>query len=337
MRINQRYWGKIDGKEVHLFDIVSGNTRLSVSDYGALWQAFVIDDTDFVLGYDTPEEYRQNQTYFGAMIGPIADRMAHGRCILNGQTVQLEKDAGPDSMHSSNIGFHRRVWRAETLQDGVRFSSVYQNEGLPGNIRISLCYRLPSENCVRLEYAAEGDTETALSFTNHSYFNLDGGKNDCLNHILHIYAAEYAETERETDPIVSGRLLSVSGTPMDFRNGAALGEVIGRTDFHEIRTGGGIDHFFRVNGEGMRPHAAIESARWKLECRSDAPGVLVYTANGLENGIGKGGVPYGRNYAVCLETERFPNAVNIDGLRESVLLNPGETYRSATEFHFIRK
>lgn len=337
MKIDRRFWGKIDGREVHLYDIVSGNARLSVSDYGALWQAFVIGDTDFVLGYDTPEEYRQNQTFFGAMIGPIADRLAEGRCILNGKTVQLEKNAGPDSMHSSNIGFHGRIWQAETLSDGVRFSSLYQNEGLPGNIRISLAYRLLNESCVRLEYAAEGDAETALSFTNHSYFNLHGGKKDCLDHKISVFADRYAETERETDPIVTGRSLDVSGTPMDLRCGAVLGEVLRKTDFPEIRTGCGVDHFFCVNGQGMRPHATLETDEWKLECRSDAPGVLVYTANGLESGVGKGGVPYGKNGAVCLETERFPNAVNIDALRKTVLLNVGETYRSATEFCFVCK
>lgn len=333
MQINQRNWGE----NAHLYDIVSGKTRLSVSNLGALWQAFVIDDTDFVLGYDTPEEYEQNQTFFGAMIGPIADRMADGRCILNGQIVQLEQNAGPDSMHSSNIGFHKRIWQAETLMDGVRFSTIYQNEALPGNIRISLAYRLLNERCVRLEYAAETDTETALSFTNHSYFNLHGGKRDCLDHRISVFADRYAETLRDVEPIVSGKLVNVAGTPMDLQNGALLGDVLRQTDFRELRTAGGVDHFFMVNGQGMRPHAMLETDQWKLECRSDAPGILVYSANGLENGIGKGGVPHGKNYAVCLETERFPNAVNIESLRKTVILSPGETYRSATEFCFAEK
>ena len=326
MQIKERLWGETDGQKLYLYDILQGNTRLSVSNFGALWQAFVIDNTDFVLGYDTPEEYRENMTFFGAMIGPIADRLADGKCVLNGKCVQLEKNAGPDSMHSSNIGFHNRVLNAEILENGVRFSTVYANEGLPGNIFIDLFYRLMDENTVRIEYAAESDAETALSFTNH-----------CRNHKITVHADYYAETMREVEPIVTGKALKVDGTPLDLRSGAILGDVLKRDDFHEIRTAGGIDHFFIVRGEGMRPHAEIDAGEWKLECRSDAPGVLVYTANGLEAGTGKNGMKHGKNYAVCLETERYPNAVNMDGLRESVLLRPGEKYCSETEFKFIRR
>ena len=336
MQIKKRLWGEMDGKNVYIYDIVSGDTRMSVSDFGALWHSFVIGNRDFVLGYDTPQEYRENMTFFGAMIGPIADRLAEGKCVLGGKDVQLQKNAGPDSMHSSDIGFHNRIWDAEMLEDGVSFHSVYADDGLPGNIAIRLSYRLTDENTVRIEYAAETDSETALSFTNHSYFNLSGGEKHCRDHKITVHADYYAETMRDEEPIVTGRMLKAEGTPMDLRGGAVLSDVLAQSDFPEIRTGGGVDHFFIVNGEGMRPHAEIEGDGWKLECKSDAPGVLVYTANGLEEGIGKNGLPHGKNYAICLETERFPNAVNIDGLRDGVLLLPGEKYRSATEFKFIK-
>lgn len=337
MQICKRPWGKIRGREVHLFDVTMGDTRLSVSDFGALWQAFVIGEQDFVLGYDTPQEYAQKLSFYGAMIGPIADRMAEGRCVVNGQSVQLEKNAGPDSMHSSNIGFHHRIWDAEELSDGVRFFTVYKNEGLPGRICISLSYRLMDAGCVRLEYAASSDTETTLNFTNHSFFNLHGGKASCADHRISVYADRYAETTRETDPIVTGRALPVYNTPMDLRKGAVLGDVLAHREFSEIRTGDGLDHFFVVDGEGMRPHAVLETNAWRLECASDAPGVLVYSGNGIDADVGKGGAIYGKNYAVCLETECFPNAVNLKSLRKDALFAPGERYATATEFRLIKK
>ena len=112
--------------------------------------------------------------------------------------------------------------------------------------------------------------------------------------------------------------------------------MLAQNDFSEIRTGGGIDHYFPIDGAGMRTHALLisEADGLKLTCRSDAPGVLVYSANGLEAEKGKGGCIYGRNWAICLETERFPNAVNQPHLRPQVLLQPGEIYTSATEFVF---
>jgi aldose 1-epimerase len=126
---------------------------------------------------------------------------------------------------------------------------------------------------------------------------------------------------------------------MDFRAGKRLGDALACTDFHEIWTGGGVDHFFLVDGKGMREHAAIESkaSGIALSCWSDAPGVLVYTGNGLEAEKGKGGSVYGKNFAVCLETERFPNGVNLPHWRDQVMQPANMPYESATEFVFAVK
>ena len=72
-------------------------------------------------------------------------------------------------------------------------------------------------------------------------------------------------------------------------------------------------------------------------CRSDAPGVLVYTGNGLEAERGKDGKTYGKNWAICLETERFPNAVNLPDWRRQAILPAKTPYLSVTEFVFTTK
>lgn len=47
-----------------------------------------------------------------------------------------------------------------------------------------------------------------------------------------------------------------------------------------------------------------------LEVYTDQPGVQLYTGNGLDGNIGKGGLHYKKYGAVCLETENYPNAIN---------------------------
>ena len=344
MMMKKRLWGECEGKQIYLFELDDGcGMRARVSNYGGVLQALWVRDAggramDVVLGYDTLEEYRNDTTLFGAMIGPIADRLDGGHCVLGGHEVQLPLNAGPDSMHSGPCGFHNCVWEWEALADGICFYHRFApgEIGFPGNMDVYLRYRLCAPNVLRLEYAAECDCETALSFTNHSYFNLDGGANHCRGQRLTVYADRYAETERDSDPICTGRALPVEGTPFDFRGGKALEDALCKTDFSEIRTGGGVDHYFLVGGADMRTHARLESAESGLclECASDAPGILIYTGNGLEAEPGKGGAIYRKNWAVCLETGRFPNAVNFPELREQVLLRPGERYESATEFRF---
>ena len=345
IRKTKRLWGKLGGKDIWLFSLENSNLRASVSNLGGVLQSLNIQDRngsalDVVLGYDTPDEYYRDDCFFGAMIGPIADRMAGGRCVLDGQSVSLTCNAGPDSMHSGPEGFHRQVWDWASLPDGIAFTRDFGEGalGFPGRLRARLSYRLTAGDTLRLEYSAQCDRETAVSFTNHTYFNLAGSLTDCRRHRLTVYAQNYAETEREADPIVTGRLLPVEGTPLDFRTGRFVGDAVDRTAFAEIRSAGGVDHYFAVEGEGFRPMAALDNPEngVKLLCRSDAPGLLVYTGNGLKAVRGKNGTVYARNGGVCLETGRFPNAVNLPERREAVLIRPGEIYETATEFVFAR-
>jgi len=345
LRISKQQWGIFEEKQVYLFEIDNGGICARVSNYGGLIQSLLVrnaagEKLDVVLGYDTLQEYIQSDTFFGALVGPIADRLAEGRCILNGETVQFPLNAGPDSMHSADFGFHCRVWDWELLPDGVALKKSFASgeAGLPGSLQVRVCYRLIGD-ALRLEYAAHSDCEAALSFTNHSYFTLNGGKDHCRNHMLRLYADRYAETRREKDPICTGRSLPVEATPLDLRGACRIGDVLMRKDFDEIRTAGGIDHYFPVAGDGLRDHACLTCPENGLSmlCRSTAPGVLVYTANGLESEAGKGGAVYGANWAVCLETESFPNAVNHPSLRADVVLQPGESYASVTEYVFARK
>ena len=344
LRISQKHWGMSGEKPVYLFELDNGcGLRACISNYGGVLQSLMVQNRrgewlDVVLGYDTLTQYMQSDTFFGAMVGPIADRLAEGKCCVGGKTAQFPLNAGPDSMHCSDYGFHCRVWDWEALADGIALSGSFApgELGLPGGLQVRLCYRLLN-NALRLEYEAVSNCETALSLTNHSYFTLNGGVGSCSDHVLRLFADTYAETRRERDPICTGRTLSVENTPFDLRQGCRLEAVIACHEFDEIRTGGGIDHFFPVRGQGMRNHALLHCAESGLGmlCRSTAPGLLVYSANGLRSEMGKRGAVYEKNWAVCMETECFPNAVNFPEHRADVLLQPGERYASATEFCFM--
>lgn len=337
MQITKRHWGTIGHRDIDLFELDNGaGIRARISSYGGVIQSLIVPDrhgnpTDVVLGYDTLPEYLRGEQFFGACIGPIADRMAGGKCTLNGREIQLARNSGPDCMHSGANGFHALIWDAEITEDGISLRRDIPEFDLNMEIRFRL-----HKTGLRLEYAAQSDRESAISPTNHSYFNLGGAKTDVYGDLICVYADRYAETERAVDPIATGRTIDVTGTPMDLRCETAIGGVLAHTEYREIETGGGVDHFFLVNGEGMRPMADVYCPATKIamRCTSDMPGVLVYTGNGLTCEPGKGGAIYRKNWAVCLETECFPNAVNLPAHRADVLLTPGERFTSATEYTF---
>jgi aldose 1-epimerase len=43
--------------------------------------------------------------------------------------------------------------------------------------------------------------------------------------------------------------------------------------------------------------------------------------------VGKGETPYVQYAALCLETQKFANSINVPAWREEVILSAGQTYR----------
>ena len=345
VNVRKRLWGNVNSEAVYLFCLEDeSGMSISVSNYGCILQSWQIQKQnkrirDIVLGYESLREYINSNTYFGAAIGPISDRIANGHCRIGDKSIQFPVNAGPDCIHSGSNGFHSRIWDWEILRNGIAFSYCFSPEEspLPGRLKVIIRYFLKPSNTLHIEYEAICNKNTYFSMTNHSYFTLNGGVSHCRDQILTVHADCYAQTERETEPVCTGRTLPVQDTPFDLRSGRKIGDILENHFFSEIRSAGGLDHYFPIKGEGMREHARLYSKEDSLAllCNSDMPGLLVYTANGLETGRGKNGCIYGKNYAVCMETECFPNAVNFPNHRRQVFQPATERFRSCTEFQAL--
>ena len=122
---------------------------------------------------------------------------------------------------------------------------------------------------------------------------------------------------------------AVAGTPFDFTTGKSFGK-----DMNAVVVKGnppGYDNNFVVDGD---PHALRPVARVKdpksgrvLTLEADQPGVQLYAGIFLDGTIqGKGHV-YNRYDAFCLETQKFPNSIDVPAWKDEVILKPGQTYR----------
>jgi aldose 1-epimerase len=296
---------------------------------------------DVVLGFDNLEGYLGQHPFFGGTIGRYANRIAKGKFTLDGKEYQLALNNGPNSLHGGQLGFNRRVWKAEALQEkngaAVRFSYLSKDgeENYPGNLRVNVTYTLTNTNELKIEYSADTDKDTVLNLTNHSYFNLSGtDTGTILKYILYLNADKYTPVDSTLIP--TGAIDSVVGTPLDFLKPTAIGARIA-----ELKEIGGYDHNFVLNGKAgtMRLAAKVtdpESGR-EMEVLTTQPGIQFYSSIGLNGSIkGKGGVAYEKYGAICLETQHFPDSPNHPDF-PSTELKPGQHFRSETIYKFSAK
>ncbi len=349
LSITQQAFGRTaDGESVDLYTLTNANgCEVKITNYGGILVALRVPDRkgkidDVVLGYDTLEEYLKDHPYFGALIGRYGNRIAGGTFHLDGVTVTLATNNGPNHLHGGLKGFDKVVWQAEMVegQDRVALSLSYLSkdgeEGYPGNLSVKVTYSLTRDNELEIDYWATTDQPTVVNLTHHSYFNLAGaGTGDILGHEIAIRGDRFLAIGAGLIP--TGELRSVQGTPMDFTTPAIIGARIDGDD-EQLRLGGGYDHTWVLNSPDRSPAWAARvyepTTGRVMEVFTTEPGLQFYTGNFLDGTLrGKGGRTYEHRYGFCLETQHFPDSPNHDHF-PSTVLEPGQTYRHTTIYKF---
>lgn len=338
-----------DGEQVHLFTLTNANgVRARIMNYGAIVVSLEVPDKsgklgDVVLGFDSLDGYLGEHPYFGAIVGRYGNRIAKGRFTLDSKTYSLAVNNGPNALHGGVRGFDKRVWRASSFSGGrgsgvkLTYVSPDGEEGYPGTLTAEVVYTLTNRDALRIDYSVWTDAPTVHNITNHSYFNLkDAGASPILDHEIMIRSAHLTPVDATLIP--TGELMPVEGTPFDFRTPHRIGERIDADD-EQIRFGGGYDHNYaleRRTGGGLEHVVTVHEPTTGrvMEVRTTQPGVQFYTGNFLDGTLtGKGGTVYEKRHGFCLETQRYPDSPNQEAF-PSVVLRPGETFRSTTEYRF---
>jgi aldose 1-epimerase len=339
-------YGKLaDGTEITLYTLKnSQGMTATVMTYGAILVDLKVADrkgefADVNLGFDRLVSYVKGNPLFGSVVGRYANRIANAQFTLNGKTYPLAKNNGKHHIHSGPKGFDKVVWKAAPLEEpkaaGVRFSYLSPDgeNGFPGNLRVSVTYRVTENNELRIDYEAAPDQDTPVNITQHAYFNLAGqGVGDVLGHELQIFADRY--TVADKDLIPTGEIAPVKGTPLDFTAPKKIGANIREVPI------GGYDHNFVINrsAESPAPVARVyePGSGRVMEAFTTMPGVMLYTANGMRNQPGKNGAVYQRYAGFCLETQYYPDAINHPDF-PSPVVKAGTVFKSTTVFKFSVK
>ena len=276
-------------------------------------------DRSLVLGLAALRDYEAMAGgHLGAVAGRCANRISGARFTLDGREHRLEENAPGATLHSGGAGFGRALWRLEDHGAAHARFHIRQEDGaggFPGAIEAEAEYRL-ADGALIMTFTARAEAPTLCNLAQHSYYNLSGDAR-IDDHRLTLAAGRL--TPLGADMCPTGEVRTVTPAE-DFRAGRLVGPRA-------------IDVNY-VLAEAPRPEPAfaarLEAGRVMLEVETTAPGLQVYTADGLGAAPpAPGAVPPGPRAGLCLEAQLWPDAANRPGF-PSAVLRPGALWRQET-------
>lgn len=313
--------------------------------YGGIITDIITPDREgnmenIVLAYKDLKDYQNNSNYFGALIGRVAGRIENATFEIDQVTYPLEKNDDDNHLHGGSSGFHQVIWQTREIRKpnhiGVELFHISEanSGGYPGTIHATIHYTLNNRNEFQISYEAKTTKKTALSLTNHSYFNLSGNaKRTVHEHEVSMNGTQIIELDDNLIP--TGHTLETKDTTFDFETPRKL--ATGITDFSQqhVNVGHGYDHYFLFNRAETGCVTVKENTSGRMiTIETNQPGMVMYTANALdENHVLTGGISSKKHLGVCFETQASSARLHHEKL-PNIILSPNETYQKQTTFTF---
>ena len=250
----------------------------------------------------------------GFTVGRCANRIAGGQFTLNGKTYNVSKNNGNDSLHGGDT---RGNWKgtiatsqwskiAQTTSSVTyTYHSADGENGYPGNMDLTVKYTLSQAGELLIEYSATTDKDTLYNPTNHLFIDISAN-HSYSNLKLWIDADSY--TPLNSSKLPTGQIATVEGTQFDYRT---------EKTFDSSKN---YDDNLVLNATEYAKVASLSSSQYKVEVFTDRPGLQLYKES---------------NGNICLESQMFPNAINVSAF-EDPILRANETFYSKTAYCFSK-
>ncbi|ABG32618.1 galactose mutarotase [Roseobacter denitrificans] len=308
-----------------MISLRSASLTAQILPFGATLAGLWLDGhpDSLVIGSSDAEAYTDHLRYFGAVIGPIANRISGAALQIGGAAFSMEANEGSACLHSGASGLHARMWtvlRCSAAAVSLRCELPDGANGLPGNRRVEAHYELTDDGQLVLELTAQSDRATAINLAHHPYWNL-GNADTIQNHHLMVYADTYLPVDQQILP--TGEIAPVAQTAYDFQTLRAI--PIDRTLDANLCLA-------KIRRARPEPAARLRGPSGvTLQIDTTEPGLQIYNGSSLHD------VPISLHdqrvlrpfSGIALEPQGWPDAPHNRAF-PSIVLRPGQTYRQKT-------
>ncbi|WVZ13106.1 hypothetical protein V8G54_017636 [Vigna mungo] len=327
-------------RKIGFYELERENFKLNLTNYGATIVSVVTPDkhgklADIVLGYDSIDSYKNDTTYFGAVIGRVANRIGGAKFTLYDKTYHLPANDHGNTLHGGTRGLSDVIWTVESHKKHSHVTFTYDSpeneQGFPGKVKVKVTYKLVGAHKLIVKMIAKSvDKATPVNLAQHTYWNLGGHKSgNILSHNVQIFGSHITPVDKLLIP--TGEIRSVKGTPYDFLQPKKVVTHIRKLpDLYDI------NYVLNKSFQNQLTKAAVVrdpvSGR-KMELWSNQLGMQFYTSGQLNGTKGKDGAIYHKFAGIALETQGFPDSVNHPYFPTQIV-KPGETYEHIMLYRF---
>ncbi|MEP5632870.1 MAG: aldose epimerase family protein [Tateyamaria sp.] len=296
--------------------LVSDGLRATVSPHGARLKTLSYQGSaSLTLHADPSRHPTWRDVYPGAIVGPVANRVAGGRVPLNDVIHHMPcNENGITALHSGPNGLDQQMWQV-VLQTSneVHLCALLPHEtgGLPGTRAINVHYKVEGAT-LTLSITAVTDAPTPINIAHHPYWRLG----DARDHRLQIPATHYLPVNGDNIP--TGQIAPVANTPFDHA--------------HPKQLDPSVDHNFCIKTVASNVPTRLATLHGSdglaLRINSTEPGLQVYAGAHIPTLPGTDIAPFA---GIALEPQGWPDAVNHPNF-PPILCAPGHPYRQITQY-----
>lgn len=341
MSEDARFYGHLkSGEAVYEYTLTSASgVSVKALNYGGIITAIEVpvnnESRNVVLALESLADYEENPNYVGVLVGRYGGRL-NSPLEVNGLAYKLSENDRGNCLHGGFEGFGKKIWQAQVCREDdaetlhLKYRSRAGEEGFPGELTVHISYRLWQDGHLQIVYRAISDSDTPVSLTHHSYFNLSGGKSTVLDNQLMLDAEKMQRTGEAQTPLAEW--LDISNHPMTSGEGQAI-SAIHQWLAETLGDDKGLDYPF-VQRKGGRHTLIDRESRLKMTVQTDYQSVVVYAGGWLNESVPFTVEEARRSFSgICFETQCTPNGPNLPGCTDGIL-NKGELYHHSTSFWF---